>query len=418
MIGLVDGNNFFVSCEKIFNPSLEGKPVAVLSNQDGCVVSRSYEFKALNIPMGTPMFKLKHDIKRLNLVLISGNKVLYSDISQRVMACLRTFCAIEQYSIDEAFIYPQGISFEDLEKFGKYLRSDILKRVGIPCGVGFAPTKTLAKIANHLAKKSATGVYVLPKNPREILSKTPIEEVWGVGRKLAPRMRSYGIFTAQDLADFNDERLHRHFSIHTVRKAMELRGETCSENNENGESLELSQSLTYSRVFGKPVRDLEEILESVAHYTSKVTEKLRAESQRAGSAEVSLVYYPEYRNPKLEGGVVSAKVKFENSTDNTLKIIQALKEKTKEIFIAGRRYKKTGVTLFDLENGAMQMDLFAKNNLEPKSKLFEAVDEINRKFGDGTLIAISEGLNKSWKMSSENQSPPYTTSWKDIPLSM
>ena len=414
MIGLVDGNNFFVSCERILNPSLDGKPVAVLSNKDGCVVSRSYEFKALGIPMGTPVFKLKPDIKRLGLVLKSGNKALYSDISCRVMACLRNFCDIEQYSIDEAFIYPQDVDYNDLENFGIVLRKEVLKRVGIPCGVGFAPTKTLAKIANHIAKKSPSGVFVLPKNPKEILSQTPIEEVWGVGKKLAPRMRTYGIFTAQDLADFNEDRLHRYFSINTVRKAMELRGEACLESDVEQDDIELSQSLTYSRVFGKPVCELDEILESVAHYASKVAEKLRAEFQRASGAEVSLVYYPEYK-PKLEGGVVSAKVKFENSTDDTLKIIKALKEKTKEIFIKGRRYKKTGVTLFGLENGAIQLDLFGKNP-EPRSKLFQAVDEVNRRFGAGTLIAVSEGLDKKWKMPTENQSPSYTTSWKDIPI--
>lgn len=415
MTGLVDGNNFFVSCERIFNPALEGRPVAVLSNKDGCVVARSPEFKALDIPMGTPVFKLRRDVKRLGLVLKTGNKELYSDISARIMQTLRLRCAlVEQYSIDEAFISPKASDCRDLQKFGLDLRAALLKTVGIPCGVGFAPTKTLAKIANHIAKKTESGVFVLPPDPREILAATPVGEVWGIGSRLAPRMKALGILSALDLAYYGDDRLRRHFSVSAARKAMELRGEEWGGSDvDAGE--ELSQSLSYSRVFGAPVKSLEAVLESVSHYASRAAEKLRAEGQRAGGAEVYLVYYPEYSPQKLEGGAVSARVKFSAATDDTLKIIKALKAKAAEIFVEGRRYKKSGVSLCDLQSGAVQLDMFAQKEFEPKSRLFEAVDAVNRKFGGGTVVLGAEGLRQAWKMPRENQSPSYTTSWGSLP---
>ena len=404
-----------MSCERIFNPELEGKPVAVLSNKDGCVVARSNEFKALGIPMGTPVFKLKKDVKPLGLVLKTGNKNLYSDISERLMQTLRLRCErIEQYSIDEAFIHPKKSDCADLFKFGSNLRKTILKNVGIPCGIGFAPTKTLAKIADHIAKKTEAGVYVMPTDAREILEATPIEEVWGIGGRLAPRMRELGISTALRLSEYGDERLRRHFSVNAARKAMELRGISCGGAAEEGE--ELSQSLSYSRVFGTPVKSLDDILESVSHYAAHAAEKLRAEGQRAGAAEVYLVYYPEYSPKRLEGGAVGAKIKFDAATDDTLKIIKALKKKAAEIFVEGRRYKKSGVILSDLRSGAQQLDLFSQGQFEPKSKLFEAVDAVNRKFGGGTVVSIAEGLSQKWKMPRENQSPSYTTSWAGLPV--
>ena len=416
MTGLVDGNNFFVSCERIFNPALEGRPVAVLSNKDGCVVARSPEFKALGIPMGTPVFKLKRGAKRLGLILKTGNKELYSDISARIMQTLRLRCAlVEQYSIDEAFICPKESDCRDLLKFGLGLRAALLKTVGVPCGVGFAPTKTLAKIANHIAKKTETGVFVLPPDPREILAATPVEEVWGIGSRLAPRMKSLGILSALDLAFYGDGRLRRHFSVSAARKAMELRGEVWCGADADGGAGELSQSLSYSRVFGAPVKSLEAILESVSHYAAHAAEKLRSEGQRAGAAEVYLVYYPEYSPQKLEGGAVSAKVKFAAATDDTLKIVKALKAKASEIFVEGRRYKKSGVSLYDLQSGAVQLDLFSQKEFEPKSRLFEAVDAVNRKFGGGTVVLGAEGLRQAWKMPRENQSPSYTTSWGSLP---
>ena len=201
MYGLIDGNNFFVSCERVFDPKLEGKPVAVLSNNDGCCVSRSNEFKALKIPMGTPYFQLKPMIAEYGLILKSSNYELYGDLSRRVIAVLGTFSPdVEQYSIDEAFIGVSMTDPDELFEFGRKVRATILKWVGIPCGVGFAPSKTLAKIANHIGKKEPSGVFVMPSDPSPILDSLPVSEVWGVGRKLAPKLERIGIRTAGQLA--------------------------------------------------------------------------------------------------------------------------------------------------------------------------------------------------------------------------
>ena len=253
MIGLVDGNNFFVSCERVFDRSLEGKPVAVLSNNDGCVVSRSNEFKKLGIAMGTPYFQLKPKIARLGLVLRSGNHELYSDMSNRLMQVLGAlFADIEQYSVDEAFVYPaDGIDFFG---YGLRARATILKWIGIPCGIGFAPTKTLAKIANHIAKKTADGVFVLPENPSEILSQIPVGEVWGVGRRLAPKLERDRILTARDLAETPDGKLAKKYGVMLVRTALELRGVACKDESHSDDD-GLSQSLTLSLIhISEPTR--------------------------------------------------------------------------------------------------------------------------------------------------------------------
>ena len=206
LVGLVDGNNFFVSCERVVDPKLNGRPVAVLSNNDGCCVSRSNEFKALGIPMGTPYFKLKDREATGELVFRSSNYELYGDLSRRIVAILREMAVeVEQYSIDEAFVYPPTTEYAGLTDYGRRIRARILQWVGIPCGVGFAKTKTLAKIANHIGKKTKEGVFVMPDDPTDILAKLPTDEVWGVGRRLPVKLRAERILTAKDLRDAPDD---------------------------------------------------------------------------------------------------------------------------------------------------------------------------------------------------------------------
>lgn len=410
MIGLVDGNNFFVSCERVFDCSLEGKPVAVLSNNDGCVVSRSNEFKKLGIAMGTPYFQLKPKIARLGLVLRSGNHELYSDMSNRLMQVLGAlFADIEQYSVDEAFVYPaDGIDFFG---YGLHARATILKWIGIPCGIGFAPTKTLAKIANHIAKKTADGVFVLPEDPSEILSQIPVGEVWGVGRRLAPKLERDRILTARDLAETPEGKLSKKYGVMLVRTALELRGVACkdeSHSDDNG----LSQSLTCSRCFGSPVRDFESLSQSVAYYLGRAAEKLRAQGQRAAGANVYFVYYPEYSPKKLDGGVSAENIMFPHPTDDTSEMVKAVFPYLRNMYIKGRRYKKSGVMLWGLESGAVQGDFFAPS--QAHSRLFSSIDAVNRKFGRGTVFSLAEGLDKKWKMRSDLLSGAYTTSWDDI----
>ena len=267
MIGLVDGNNFYVSCERVFDPSLEGKPVAVMSNNDGCCISRSYEFKALNIPMGTPFFQLKPLIPKHGLILKSSNYELYGDLSRRVIATLSTFTPdVEQYSIDEAFIHVALPAGSDYFEFGRKVRQTVLQWVGIPCGVGFAKSKTLAKIANHIGKKQPTGVFVMPDDPRSVLEKLPVSEVWGVGGRLTAKLEKLGLRTAWQLACADTGDIRRKFSVVLAKTVLELRGEPVIEHEDPDAP---PQSITHSRTFGKPVIDFEDLVESVCTYTAK-----------------------------------------------------------------------------------------------------------------------------------------------------
>ena len=414
MIGLIDGNNFFVSCERIFDRALVGKPVAVMSSNDGCVVSRSNEFKALGISMGTPYFQLKPDIARLGLILRSGNHELYADISRRVMQTLAEFAPdIEQYSIDEAYIHPVLDKNADWESFGKEIRKTILKWVGIPCGVGFAPTKTLAKIANHIGKKSPTGVYVMPDDIKSVIEKLPVEEVWGVGRNLSQKLRKNAIYTAWQLANYGDEKLHKMLSIGMVRTAMELRGIPCYEEEDINT---LSQSISYSRCYGEPVVEFDDITQSVSYFIARAAEKLRSEGQRASGVNIYSIYYPEYKPYRLDGGMDEVSVSFPVATDDTIDMLNSVKPHLPRLFRKGRRYKKSGVVFWGLGNQAVQLDLFAPKPTATNSKLFEAVDKINAKFGKRALIPLSEGLEKKWLPKRNMASPNYTTDWNDIPV--
>ena len=414
MIGLVDGNNFFVSCERIFDPSLEGKAVAVLSNNDGCCISRSNEFKALNIPMGTPYFQLKEKLRNKDIILLSSNYELYSDISSRVIATLSSLVPkVEQYSIDEAFIYPPKMEYDQYEDFGKMVRNTVLRHVGIPCGVGFAPTKTLAKIANHIGKKSESGVFLMPADPRNVLENTPVEEVWGVGRNLAPKLRRMGIRSAWKLAMADIPSLQKKFSIILGRTILELRGTACIE-----EELpcELSKSISCSRSFGNPVVSLTDLEESIAAYTAKAAEKLRKENQKAAGVTFYFEMYPEYEPSYLPAGRSSASFIFPVPVNETNRILTSIRPFLKKIFIPGRRYKKSGVLFFGLEScDSLQGDLFAPPEVDPAaSNLYKAIDKLNSRMGKGTIFTLAEGIRKPWQMRRERLTPHYTTSWEDL----
>lgn len=414
MIGLIDGNNFFVSCERIFDLSLAGKPVAVLSNNDGCVISRSYEFKALNIPMGTPYFQIKPLIARHGLILKSSNYELYGDISRRIITTLQEFSPdVEQYSIDEAFIQLNLEKNNNYFDYGKIIRNTILQWVGVPCGVGIAATKTLAKIANHIGKKSPDGVFVMPDDASGVLAAIPVGDVWGIGRRLTPKLETAGIRNAGQLAAADEVWLQQKFNIGVARTAMELRGQTVfSEDNPE----ELSQSISCSRSFGRPVVELTELSEAVAHYTAQAAVKLRGEGQTAAGVNVYFQYYPEYAPRALAGGFTSTTVTFPSPTASTTAMLTAIIPQLKGIFIAGRRYKKAGIIFFGLESGAArQLDLFtdtAKN--EKAERLSAAVDKINRKFGAGAIFNLAEGIERPWAMRRDLLTPSYTTNWDQL----
>lgn len=412
MIGLVDGNNFYVSCERIFDPSLEERPVAVLSNNDGCVISRSQECKRLGIPMGAPGFQLRRNLAQSGLILKSSNYELYGDISRRMIAALGEFAPeVEQYSIDEAFIHVTPPSGTDLFDYGCRIRQTLLKWIGIPCGIGFAPSKTLAKIANHIGKRQPSGVFVMPEDPRPVLETLPAGEVWGVGRRLAPKLAALGIRTAWQLASADSAFLRRRFNVTLARTALELRGHSLI-GQENPD--EPSKSISCSRSFGRPVIELKELAEAVACYTARAAEKLRRERQLAAGANVYCQYYPEYVPAALPGGVSGTTVMFRTPTSDTPEMLRAIHPKLRGIFHEGRRYKKAGVIFFGLEvAGNRQPDLFS-GTAEREERLSEAVDAINRSFGRGSIFLLAEGVEKPWAMKREMLSPSYTTNWDQL----
>lgn len=416
MIGLVDGNNFYVSCERVFDPSLEGRPVAVLSNNDGCVISRSREFKALGFPMGTPYFQLRDEAERLGIVFKSSNYALYGDLSRRLVAVLGEFAPeVRQYSIDEAFVVvnlPQGRSYE---AHGAAMRAAILKWIGIPCGVGFARTKTLAKIANHIGKKRPEGVFVMPEPADAVLRDLPVGEVWGIGSRLVEKLARIGVRTAQQLAERDTLDLQRRFSVVVARTGLELRGVPALE-DEDPEAA--PQSLACTRSFGHPVTALADLEEAVACYAAGAAEKLRRAREVAAGANVFLQHYPNYGPIRADGGFAATTVAFPEPTDDTSAMLHALRPCLRGLFVEGRRYKKAGVVFFGLESKALaRQDLFRTAEVDPRrDRLYEAVDAINDRFGRGKVFPLSAGIARPWKMRRDMLTPSYTTSWEHLPI--
>lgn len=293
MIGLVDGNNFFVSCERVFSRRLVGRPVAVLSNNDGCCVARSNEFKALGIEMGTPYYQLKNREKSGELDFCSSNYELYGDMSRRIISILRDEALdIEQYSIDEAFIHPPTTAAADHLAYGRRLRAKILRWVGIPCGVGFAPTKTLAKIANHIGKKRPDVVFLMPDDPTETLAGLPTSEVWGVGRRLPVKLRAERILTAQHLRDAPDSTIRAVGGVTLLRTAMELRGIPCYEEKNYDAA---PDTVSCSRSFGTSATTIEALEESMASFAAQAAAKLRRHGLLAAG-------YNQHLRAGLRGG--------------------------------------------------------------------------------------------------------------------
>ncbi len=411
MVGLVDGNNFFVSCERVFNPQLRRRAVAVLSNNDGCCVARSNELKAMGVAMGTPYFQLRHRETSGEIIFCSSNFELYGDMSSRMISVLRQDAVeVEQYSIDEAFIYPPSSVLNDLERYGKGLRSKVLRWVGIPCGVGFAETKTLAKIANHIGKKRSDGVYVMPRDNSFILDKLPVDEVWGVGRRLVVKLKAERIFTAKHLRDANDQILKSIGGVSLLRTAMELRGISCYEERDYEAC---PDSVSCSRSFGVPATELQEIEESIASFTSQAAEKLRRYSMLATGCNV-------YSQIFAEGGggkCIAKTVVFPTLTDATNEMISAIHPHIASLFIPGMRYRKTGIVFFGLEKSDShhQSDLFNFSSNPRQSSLYKAVDALNAKYGRGKVFSALEGIGeRSWQMKREKLSKRATTRWDEI----
>lgn len=409
MIGLVDGNNFFVSCERVFDRRLVGRAVAVLSNNDGCCVARSNELKALGVKMGTPYFELKDRECSGEIIFRSSNYELYGDMSSRVMSILRDEALdVEQYSIDEAFIVPPG-GF-DLIEYGTRLRRKVLRWVGIPCGVGFASTKTLAKIANHIAKKRDEGVYVLPKDASEALAALPVEEVWGVGRRLAPKLHAERIFRAIDLRDADDHRMRDIGGITLLRTVHELRGVAATQERDYDAD---PDSITCSRSFGDPVTALDGIQESLATFASQAAAKLRRHGMLAEGCNV----YAQLFRSGGGGDFLGDTVVFPSPTDATNEILHAIRKSYKDLYRPEMRYRKTGVVFFGLvrSGSARQQDLFSPPVKIEASTLYKSIDRLNARYGAGKVFSATQGIGtKSWHVRRDKVSPRATTSWAEL----
>jgi DNA polymerase V len=414
---LVDVNNFYVSCERLFNPALEGKPVVVLSNNDGCVVARSAEVKALGVPMAEPWFKVKELARRHGIIAYSSNYALYADISNRVMAVLADFSPRQEvYSIDECFLDLEGIP-GDHTRLGQAIRQRIKQWVGVPVCVGIAPTKTLSKLANHVAKKRAQYQGVCNFNgfsPHELsalLDGIAVGEVWGVGRKLNAHLEEGGIHTVRQLRDFDIARLRSRFGIGMERMVRELRGISCIETRDVAPP---RQQLTSSRSFGRYVTRLQELEQAVSSFMARAAEKLRRQRSAAATVYVYIRTNPHKEGePQYSRGIALA---LPRPTDDTLRLVEAALQGLRQIYREGYRYQKAGVSLADLgPTGVGQGELFGAQAMpEGSSRLMATLDEINLRMGQGTLRLASEGAQQDWKMKRGNMSPAYTTSWEEL----
>lgn len=421
---MIDCNNFYASCERVFNPKLEGKPIVILSNNDGCVIARSEEAKDLGVPMGAPEFKYRKFFRQNGVVVRSSNYPLYGDMSRRVMEVLRTLTHdIEVYSIDEAFAELSTHTYSDLKEYGRIIKQTIYQWTGLPVSVGIAPSKTLAKIANEIAKRNLTynGVLNLCGNPGtdQILKKMRLQKVWGIGHNLTIRLNRFDINTAFDLKQkINHKRwVRKHLNVTGLRTVLELNGLSCTKLSD---ALESRKGILTSRMFGKPLYDLLEIEEAVSTYISRAAEKLRAQHSLASNMQVMLIG-DKFKNPKSKykyGAYTSFKV----PTAHTPTLIQAGKHITRSIHLPETKYKKAAIMLTGLvPNSEVQMDLFDPElYTRQQHTLMECIDQINTRHGRNKAAFAATGLHRknneevNWKMNQNFLSKRYTTEWRDI----
>ena len=416
VFALVDCNNFYVSCERVFNPKLENRPVIVLSNNDGCAVARSNEAKALGIKMGAPFFKIKHLIDLYQVQVFSSNYTLYGDMSNRVMQTLATFTpAIEIYSIDEAFLDLDRFAFTDLTAHGKQIRQTVRQHTGIPVSIGMATSKTLAKVANKIAKKStrANGVLDLTKTEYQdrALEMTPVGDIWGIGRRYAKFLTMRGITTALDLKHADPVMIQNKMGINGIRTQKELWGEACYPLEENPPA---KKSISVSRSFKKPVVRLDDLSQAVCSYISRGAEKLRAQGSHA---QAMTVYVTTNRFKPESFYCNSTTCSFSTALNNTPELIKHGQAALKQIFQKGREYTKAGILFLNLtRDGCFQQDLFDKTDRTRPAKVMQVMDQINNKMGSNTLKYMAAGLSvdKPWKTAFNYRSPAYTTDWDQL----
>jgi len=416
MFALVDCNCFYVSCERVFDPSLEGKPVVVLSNNDGCIVARSPEAKALGIPMGAPFYKYKHQLQNAGAIALSSNYELYGDMSHRVyQVLLASVPEVEIYSIDECFLDLSGfvhLGTDGLMDFCMRLRQKVLKYTGIPTGIGIAKTKVLSKAANHVAKKSVSGVAELITDELRdrLLANLAVEDIWGINRRLGLKLRSHGITTAAQLSDANESLIKQIMGIVGVRIMHELRGISCLPL----EAIAPPQKhMVCSRSFGQSVTTLEQMHEAISYHAARAAAKLRHRGLRASVLGAFLTTNRFKPNELQYSNSIS--VSLPTATNSSQVLIQYAKLCMTSIFREGFSYKKCGVSLHDLSSiDAVQLDLLSTAVDVHDERLMEVIDLLNSRYGSGTIRFASEGMRQEWKMKTDMRSPRYTTRWDEL----
>ncbi len=416
VFALVDCNNFYGSCERLFQPELNGKPIVVLSNNDGCIVARSNEAKALGIPMGAPLFKVKYLIQKHGIHVFSSNYALYGDLSHRVMDILRQMeCHVEVYSIDEAFLSLPVNKIWNRLKYVAELRERVRKCVGIPVSIGIAATKTLAKAANRVAKKDPAGVFDLVGNSQtdQILQKMEVGDIWGIGRRSAENLNRYGIYTALDLKRADEKLIRKQLTVVGARTLLELNGTPCITLEQAPPS---PKSIVTSRSFGHPVTELEELREAVISYVSVAAEKLRKQNVEAENLSVFVTTGPfdkqaQYSNQQT--------IVLPKPTSSTPELIDAALRGLKVIYRTGYRYRKAGILLAGIvKHGFKQQDLFSPVIPTREDRpLMAALDQINGKWGRRTIqYGMTAQEEKPWSMQQTRRSPAYTTNWNELPI--
>lgn len=419
-IGLVDVNNFYVSCERVFNPKLRNRPVVVLSNNDGCVISRSAEAKSLGIAMGAPWFQIRKFTEQENVFVLSSNYALYADMSDRVMSLLRQFSPVQEvYSIDESFLDLSGFSHVDLTAYAQKLRQTVLQGTDLPVCVGIGSSKTLAKMANHRAKQhlALNGVCnfnaMAEADVDACLREISVGSVWGIGRGLFKKMNDLAIESAYDLKCSDPAIMRKKFSVVLEKTVRELNGTTCLE---LGEMRGPYQQILSTRSFGQTVSDLQNLSEAVTLLTTRAGEKLRQRHMYAGCVYVYIRTSP-YRdiNHQYENGV---DLPLHTPTNNTLRLVEAALQALRQIYRPGYDYMKAGISLRALATAqTQQLDMFHTSDTHEKAvRLMQTMDSINRKMGRATIKLASEGVQEKqpWRMKQEMMSPRYTTCWEDL----
>ena len=411
-IALIDVNNFYVSCERVFNPKLENKPVVVLSNNDGCAISRSNEAKELGIKMGTPWFKFKEFAKQENVTALSSNYTLYLDMSHRVMTLLSKFSPDQEiYSVDESFLDLTSFKSKDLIKYGQQIKTKIKQWTGLPVSIGIGSTKTLSKLANHIAKKNPSfkgvcNLNVMDEDTLETwMSHFPVTDVWGGGRSLAPKLNQLGIMSILDLKHADPDYIRQQFSIVLEKTVRELNGVMCIELKDIEEP---NKEIIVSRSFGRRVRDKQELIEAVTSYTTRAAERMRKQESVATSLYIYIRTSPHDDKKQYANGV---NIPLFQPSDDSMVLTNAALLGLDYIYREGFDYQKAGITLCNLTSKhKMQGNLFSDTISNSRMKI---MDTINQRW-KGKLKLGSEGVTKEWEMKAQFKSRNYTTNWNQL----